>query len=295
MTFLCLFLVFFCYLFFRSLVSVQYMQGQKDLLSGVWNSGSTLKCMLVNSYTPSVTSDKHYSDITTEVSGTGYTSGGNTLTSVTVTETAANSWGTTWAASTAYSLNSLVIPASANSYVYNASIAGTSAANVTPTAGTNASPIVVTANGHGYQTGNMITISGVTGNTNMNGTWIVVVLTANTYNLMNSSTLALVNGNGTFGGTVSVAPAWPTVRGETITDGTVEWTCAGQSVVSFSCGNPTWTSATITATGAIVYYSSGTGSTSTLIAYLDFGGSVSSTAGTFTVTIPSNGIYYDTP
>lgn len=55
--------------------------------------------------------------------------------------------------------------------------------------------------------------------------------------------------------------------------------------------DPAWTTATITASGAIVFKDTGTGSTSPLIAYLDFGGSVVSTAGTFTVTLNGSGIF----
>lgn len=55
--------------------------------------------------------------------------------------------------------------------------------------------------------------------------------------------------------------------------------------------DPSWAMATITASGAIVFKDTGTTTTSPLIAYLDFGGSVSSTAGTFTVTLNASGIF----
>jgi hypothetical protein len=48
--------------------------------------------------------------------------------------------------------------------------------------------------------------------------------------------------------------------------------------IEFAATN--WTSATITARGAVYYSSTGTASTSTLIAYNDFGGDVAVTAGT---------------
>jgi hypothetical protein len=51
--------------------------------------------------------------------------------------------------------------------------------------------------------------------------------------------------------------------------------------------NPSWASSTVTAVGAILYKHTGTATTSTLIAYYDFGGSVASTAGTFTVSFAS--------
>lgn len=54
--------------------------------------------------------------------------------------------------------------------------------------------------------------------------------------------------------------------------------------VSITFSNPSWSSSTITALAATVYLNSGTSSTDKLVTMVDFGGSVSSTAGTFTVT-----------
>lgn len=45
-----------------------------------------------------------------------------------------------------------------------------------------------------------------------------------------------------------------------------------------------WTTATISAVGAIVYANIGTSATDILIGYVDFGGTVSSTAGSYSVT-----------
>jgi hypothetical protein len=50
---------------------------------------------------------------------------------------------------------------------------------------------------------------------------------------------------------------------------------------------PGWTSATISAVGAIVYINSGTASTSWLIGFIDFGGTVSVTGGSFNITYSS--------
>lgn len=44
-------------------------------------------------------------------------------------------------------------------------------------AATNASPIVCTATGHGFATGNTVTIAGATGNTAANGTWYGITVT----------------------------------------------------------------------------------------------------------------------
>lgn len=61
---------------------------------------------------------------------------------------------------------------------------------------------------------------------------------------------------------------------------------------TFDAADPSaFTGATIAAAGAIVYKSTGTASTSPLIAYLDFGGTITSTAGTFTLTLNGSGIF----
>lgn len=56
------------------------------------------------------------------------------------------------------------------------------------TAASNATPIVITATGHGYRTGDPITVSGVGGNTTANGVWpTVTVVNANQFSLDGSS------------------------------------------------------------------------------------------------------------
>jgi len=75
------------------------------------------------------------------------------------------------------------------------------AATVTITGATNATPIVVTAVGHGLVTGDAISISGITGNTNANGYFKVTRLTADTFSLQNYSSGADIAGNGAYGGT----------------------------------------------------------------------------------------------
>lgn len=55
--------------------------------------------------------------------------------------------------------------------------------------------------------------------------------------------------------------------------------------VEVTAGAVSWTTATITATGAVIYKArGGASSADELLCYIDFGGTVSSTAGTFTVT-----------
>ena len=58
------------------------------------------------------------------------------------------------------------------------------------------------------------------------------------------------------------------------------------SVARVDFTSPTWPSSTISATGAIIYNSS---KANKVVAVFDFGGTVSSTAGTFTATMPAVG------
>ncbi|MBX9600420.1 MAG: hypothetical protein K2X35_05430 [Bryobacteraceae bacterium] len=61
----------------------------------------------------------------------------------------------------------------------------------------NASPIVVTAAGHGYATGNRVRIDYVTGNTAANGVWTITVVDANTFSLNGSAGNGAHAGGGT--------------------------------------------------------------------------------------------------
>ncbi|MBS4082927.1 MAG: hypothetical protein KGZ73_05200 [Rhizobiales bacterium] len=58
----------------------------------------------------------------------------------------------------------------------------------------------------------------------------------------------------------------------------------------FDADDVTWSSSTITARGAVIYKSTGTASTSKLIAYVDFGSDKTSTAGNFTIQWNAEGI-----
>lgn len=58
----------------------------------------------------------------------------------------------------------------------------------------------------------------------------------------------------------------------------------------FDADDTSWTTATITARGAVIYKSTGTPSTSPLIAYIDFGADKVSSGGTFLITWNSEGI-----
>lgn len=83
--------------------------------------------LLTSSYTPNLGTDAFWSAVSAnEASGTGYTTGGIALASKTHTVTAANSWGTAWAATTVYSVGAIVRPASGNGFLYLCIVGGTS-------------------------------------------------------------------------------------------------------------------------------------------------------------------------
>src|SRR5262249_16854312 len=55
------------------------------------------------------------------------------------------------------------------------------------TTASNTTPIVITSVGHGLQTGDLVTISAVTGNTTANGFFSVTRIDANSFSLQNSN------------------------------------------------------------------------------------------------------------
>lgn len=116
------------------MASGYYLAGMVGLWTGVVDPDSdVLKVALVtSSYTPDLGVHDFFDDVTGEVVGTGYTAGGVTLASVTVTGTVANSWGTAWAVGTAYGVGKLVRPTTGNGFVYRCSVAGTSHASTEP-------------------------------------------------------------------------------------------------------------------------------------------------------------------
>lgn len=182
-------------------------------------NSDTIKVMLcTSSYTPDLDAHVYKSSVTNEVSGTGYTATGATLTSATVADSSGNTYGTTRANTTAYVVGNIVRPATGNGYLYQCSTAGTS------------------------------------------------------------------------GGSV---PTYVTGIGQTVTDGTVTWTCVGRGIMVLSGANTSWTTATITARYAIIYDATpASDATRPLIALIDFGADMTSTAGTFQITWDASGIAY---
>lgn len=91
------------------------------------------------------------------------------------------------------------------------------------------------------------------------------------------------------GTSAASAPTFPTTVGETVTDGGVTWVNAGESVTVFSSAAVSWSSSTLTASYAVIYdSSSGSASTDPLICLINFGESVASSGGTYSVTPDSH-------
>jgi len=74
-----------------------------------------------------------------------------------------------------------------------------------------------------------------------------------------------------------------TADGQAVTV-TVDAVDTANDRVDINFADVTWSSSTITAAAAVVYKSTGTEADDLLVAYLDFGGDVSSTSGDFTVS-----------
>ncbi len=183
----------------------------------------TIKVALhTSSYAPNLDTDEVFSDATNEVTGTGYSAGGVTLASKTITYTAANSWATARANTTAYNVGDVVRPSAGNGHLYRCIVAGTSAGS---------------------------------------------------------------------------PPTFPTVSGNTVADGSVTWAEIGRGVLQIDAADPSWSSATISGIRyAVIYKSTGTGSTSPLLWLIDFGADQAVTNGTFTVQLAALGIeVFSTP
>lgn len=114
------------------MTAAPFMALQEHLWNARINFASdTIKCAIATSaYTPNLQTHDFFDDVTNQLAnGNGYTTGGATLASKTITRTDASSWGTSRANSTAYALGAVYRPASANGYVYECVAAGTSAAS----------------------------------------------------------------------------------------------------------------------------------------------------------------------
>lgn len=80
-----------------------------------------------------------------------------------------------------------------------------------------------------------------------------------------------------------------TTGGLTLTGKTVTYDTT-TNTLKLSATSPSWANSTITARYGVIYMDTGTAGTSPLISYLDLGQDYTSSAGPFTLTVPSTGI-----
>ncbi len=100
------------------------------------DSDSLVWTLHTSTYSPNADTHAYVSDLTNELSTAGgYTSGGLAASSLTRAYTAADSWGTARANSTAYAVDDVVRPSTGNGYLYRCAVAGTSHSSA-PTWGT---------------------------------------------------------------------------------------------------------------------------------------------------------------
>ena len=106
----------------------------------------------------------------------------------------------------------------------------------------------------------------------------------------NTLKIALYTSSASLGATTSayttsneVSGTGYTAGGETLSSQAVAFD-SSNNVAYFDAADPPWTTATITARGAMIYNNSKSNAS---VAILDFGSDYTSTAGTFTIQLPS--------
>lgn len=92
-----------------------------------WDTDDIRATLHTSTYAPNLDTHDYVDDLTNELTtANGYTVGGVALGTKTLTYTAASSFATQWAASTAYTVDDVVRPTTGNGFLYRAAVAGTS-------------------------------------------------------------------------------------------------------------------------------------------------------------------------
>jgi hypothetical protein len=95
-----------------------------------WDSDDLRITHHTSSYALNADTHDYVDDLTNELAtGGGYTAGGLSVTGESLSYTAANSWSTQWAASTAYTADDVVRPTTGNGFLYRAVTTGSSGAS----------------------------------------------------------------------------------------------------------------------------------------------------------------------
>lgn len=106
-----------------------YAHGAKRFVAGDhdWDSLTYKAALVASTYTPSQSHEFYSTSVNAhEITGTGYTDGGQALTSK-ASAVRLDTDATARASSTAYQVGDIVRPATANGHIYKAVVAGTSA------------------------------------------------------------------------------------------------------------------------------------------------------------------------
>lgn len=112
-------------LWYRS-APVKLLNKEADL-----DSDSLKATLHTSTYALDRAAHAYVSDLTNELAASGgYSTGGVTLSGVSVTKTEADSWGTARANSTAYTVDQVVRPATGNGFLYRCVVAGTSGGSI---------------------------------------------------------------------------------------------------------------------------------------------------------------------
>jgi hypothetical protein len=279
-----------------ALVAVQYRKFPLSFLGGGSSllSDTIVATLHTASYSPNYDTHQFVSDLSNELAaGSGYSTGGITLTSKTLAylvgaASQANTWGATYTASTAYAAGALIqVTTGGGTGIFRATAAGTaggSAPTWPTTVGSTVSDGTVTWMCEGWGTGTNAVFLTWQASTAFAAGWVIRPATANGF-------LYRAVGAGTTAGTT---PTFPTTVGGTVTDGSVTWECIGSGVISFQANNPSWSAATFTGARYVVLSDrqSGTTTTEPLIAVIDYGSGQSGQGGAFTVQFNPEGAVF---